>query len=113
MAIRPLLVLIGDADDWTLASVCGEMVAAMKSRGADAAIVFYPGAFHYFDVEGQPHTFLSEVANRNKPNECCGATVAYDATAFADSRRRVAEFLRRHLRVEGSREASSSRLAAR
>jgi dienelactone hydrolase len=102
-ASRPLLVLIGDADDWTLASVCSEMVAAMKARGADASIVFYPGAFHYFDVEGQPRTFLADVANRNKPNECCGATVAYDPTAFADSRRRVAEFLRRHLRAEAGR----------
>jgi dienelactone hydrolase len=111
--IRPLLVLIGDADDWTLASVCGEMVAAMKSRGAVTSIVSYPGAFHYFDVEGQPRTFLSEVANRNMPNECCGATVGYDPAAFADSRRRVADFFRRHLHAEGGREAISPRLASR
>ncbi len=52
--IRPLLVLIGAADDWTPAAKCEEMVTAMRSRGADASIVVYPGAYHYFDVEGQP-----------------------------------------------------------
>ena len=98
LAVRPLLVLLGDADDWTVPGPCREMVAAMKSRGADVSIVLYPGAVHYFDVEGQARTYLAEVANRNKPGECCGATVAYDAVADADARRRVAEFFGYHLR---------------
>jgi dienelactone hydrolase len=97
MAVRPLLVLIGDADDWTVPGYCVEMVEAMRGRGADATIVLYPGAVHYFDVAGQPRRFLPEVVNRNKPNECCGATVGYDATAAADARRRVAEFFGYHL----------------
>jgi dienelactone hydrolase len=95
--IRPLLVLIGAADDWTLASVCGEMVAAMRSRGAPASIVVYPDAFHYFDVEGQARTFLSDVANRNRPGGCCGATVGYNPAASADAHARVAEFFGHHL----------------
>jgi len=97
--VRPLLVLIGDADDWTLASECARMVAAMRSRGADATIVRYPGAFHYFDVEGQARAYLPDVANRNRPGGCCGATVAYDARAAADARRRIADFLDYHLGV--------------
>lgn len=97
--VRPLLVLIGDADDWTLASECARMVAAMRSRGADATIVRYPGAFHYFDVEGQARAYLPDVANRNRPDGCCGATVAYDARAAADARRRIADFLGYHLGV--------------
>lgn len=96
-AVRPLLVLIGEADDWTLASECAEMVAAMRSRGADATIVGYPGVFHYFDVEGQARTYLPDVENRNRPGGCCGATVAYDGAAAADARRRVTEFFDRHL----------------
>ncbi|MGH7326338.1 MAG: dienelactone hydrolase family protein [Candidatus Rokuibacteriota bacterium] len=96
-AVQPLLLLMGDADDWTSPGPCREMVEAMRGRGADVTIVLYPGAFHYFDVEGQPRTYLADVANRNKPGECCGATVAYDDRAAADARRRVAEFFGYHL----------------
>ena len=99
LVTRPLLVLLGDADDWTVPGPCVEMVEAMRRRGADASIVLYPQAYHYFDVVGQRRAFLAEVANRNKPNECCGATVAFDAGAFADARSRVAEFFGYHLKV--------------
>jgi dienelactone hydrolase len=98
LVTRPLLVLIGDADDWTLPGPCAEMVANMRRRGADATLVLYPGAVHYFDVVGQPRTYLPDVGNRNKPGECCGATVGYDAAAFSDARRRVEEFFGYHLR---------------
>ena len=95
--IRPLLVLIGGADDWTPAAECDEMVTAMRSRGADASIVVYPGAYHYFDVEGQPLAVLTEVENDAKPDGH-GATVAYQPAAAADARRQVEAFLARHLR---------------
>ncbi len=100
---RPLLVLLGDADDWTIPGPCVEMVDRMRRRGAEATIVLYPGVYHYFDVIdfdviGQKITYLPEVGNRNKPGECCGATVGFDASAFADARRRVAAFFGRHLR---------------
>ena len=99
LVTRPLLVLLGDADDWTTPGPCVEMVEAMRRRGADARIVLYPQAYHYFDVIGQPRAYLPDVANRNKPNECCGATVAFDPAAFADARRRVAEFFGYHLKA--------------
>jgi dienelactone hydrolase len=98
--VRPLLVLIGGSDDWTLPQVCADMVNAMRAKGADASIVTYPGAVHYFDVVGQPRVFLTDVENRYLPGECCGATVGYDATADADAHRRVAEFFDRQLGVK-------------
>lgn len=98
LVTRPLLALLGDADDWIIPEPCVEMVANMRRRGADATIVLYPGAYHYFDVVGQPLTYLPEVGNRNKPGECCGATVGYDPAAAADARRRVAEFFGYHLK---------------
>jgi len=98
LVTRPLLVLLGDADDWTVPGPCVEMVDTMRRRGADATIVLYPGAYHYFDVVGQPLAYLPEVGNRNKPGECCGATVGYDAAAAADARRRIADFFGYHLR---------------
>jgi len=97
LVIRPLLVLIGAADDWTPAAKCEEMVTAMKSRGADTSIVVYPGAYHYFDVEGQPLDVLAEVENDFKPDGH-GATVAYQPAAAAGARRQVEAFLARHLR---------------
>jgi len=100
--VRPLLVLIGGADDWTLPGPCVEMVEAMRGRGADARIVVYPGAVHYFDVEEQPRAYLPDVENRNKPNGCCGATVGYDAAAARDARRRIGEFFDYHLRGAGA-----------
>ena len=95
--VRPLLVLIGEADDWTPAAKCREMVEAMRSRGADATIVAYPGAYHYFDVEGQRLEVLAQVENENRPGGF-GATVSYQAEAAADARRRIEAFLTRHLR---------------
>jgi dienelactone hydrolase len=73
------------------------MVNAMKSRGADAAIVIYPGAYHYFDVEGQGQEVLADVENDAVPGGY-GATVAYQAEAAADAYRRIEAFLDRHLK---------------
>lgn len=95
--IRPLLVLIGEADNWTPAAKCREMVEAMRGRGADATIVTYPGAYHYFDVEGQRLEVQTHVENDNRPGGF-GATVSYQAEAAMDARRRVEEFLARQLR---------------
>lgn len=97
LSVRPLLLLIGGDDDWTLASECAELTEKQRAKGADVTLVIYPGAVHYFDVVGQPRTWLADVENRNRPNNCCGATVGYDAAAAADAHRRVAEFFGRHL----------------
>jgi dienelactone hydrolase len=94
--VRPLLLLIGEADDWTLASVCRQMIENMRARGAPAEIVLYPGAYHYFDVEGQVREFLADVGNENRPGGA-GATVAFDAAANADAHRRVEQFFARYL----------------
>jgi len=90
-------VVMGSADDWVRPGPCVEMVSNMQRKGADASIVLYPGAYHYFDVVGLPRTYLAHVGNRNKPNECCGATVGYDPVAFQDARRRVTDFLESHV----------------
>jgi dienelactone hydrolase len=95
--VRPALVLIGGADDWTPAAACERMVDAMRARGADISIAVYPGAYHYFDVEGQRREVLPDVENELKPGGF-GATVAYDAGAAAGARQHVAAFLSRALR---------------
>jgi dienelactone hydrolase len=96
-SVRPLLLLVGAEDDWTVASECVELADKQRAKGADVTLVVYPGAVHYFDVEGQPRIWLADVENRNRPNKCCGATVGYDPAAAADAHRRVADFFGRHL----------------
>ena len=97
LSVRPVLVLIGDVDDWTRPGPCVEVAVNQRAKGADVTVVLYHGAYHYFDVEGQKHEELAGVANANRPNGCCGATVAYDADAAADAFRRVGAFFGRHL----------------
>jgi len=98
-AVKPLLVVIGDADDWTRATTCAHMVEAMRSRGADVTLELLPGAYHYFDFVGQQRTVLAHVGNDNKPGGCCGATVEYNAAALETARRKIAAFLGYHLRA--------------
>jgi len=97
LSVRPLLILIGAADDWTRPGPCVDLVESQRARGGDVSIVLYPRAYHYFDVEGQPLTELTDVVNKNRPGECCGATVGYDPDAAAAAFRRVADFFGRYL----------------
>ena len=98
LSVKPVLILIGGDDDWTNPAECQAMAARQRAKGADVAIVVYPGAVHYFDVEGQRREFLADVENRNaKSGRCCGATVGFDAAANADAHRRVGDFFARHL----------------
>ena len=84
-------------DDWTLPELCQQMVESMRSRGADARIVLYPGAYHYFDVEGQKLEVLDYVGNDNRPDGR-GATVGYQPEAAAGAYREVELFFGQHLK---------------
>ena len=97
LAVKPLLVLIGGADDWTPPEHCQQMVDSMKSRGAKTAIVVYPGAYHYFDVEEQKKEYLPDVGNDFKPSGR-GATVSYQPEAAADAYRQVERFFGQYLK---------------
>ena len=97
VVVAPLLVLIGAADDWTLATTCEEMVKAMRAKGADATIRIFPGAYHYFDNADYPLQVLPDVENRNRPGGCCGATVGYQPEAAAAAAADVEAFLAKHL----------------
>jgi dienelactone hydrolase len=98
VVVAPLLVLIGAADDWTLATTCEEMVNAMRAKGAAATIRIFPGAYHYFDNADYPLQVLPDVENRNKPGDCCGATVGYQPEAAAAAFAAVEAFVAKHLK---------------
>jgi len=102
MVIRPLLLLIGGADNWTPPQYCREMAAAMKARGADVTLVEYPGAYHYFDIVGQKKEVLKDIEQPYTPGTF-GVTVAYDPAAAADASRRLEDFLTRTLKATPAR----------
>jgi len=102
LVIRPLLLLIGGADNWTPPQYCREMAAAMKARGADVTLVEYPGAYHYFDIVGRKKEVLKDIEQPYTPGTF-GVTVAYDPAAAADASRRLEDFLTRTLKATPAR----------
>ena len=100
LVVRPVLILAGGADDWTPAVECQHMARAMGAKGADVRVEIFPGAYHYFDVEGLARTVLPDVGNDNRPGGCCGATVEYNEAAARAAHRLVEEFLGYHLKAK-------------
>jgi dienelactone hydrolase len=94
----PLLILMGEADDWTLASHCRDLTdAASRAGGAPVTLHVYPGAHHGFDNPAVSIYYYATARNGNKPGGCCGATVGYNAQAHADALERVGRFLAEQL----------------
>jgi len=85
----PVLILIGDKDDWTPALRCERMVRALENEGRhEVELKVFPGATHAFDFPMQPHT------------NALGHFLAHDATATAASWQAIDAFLGR---VTGAR----------
>ncbi|MEM9633031.1 MAG: dienelactone hydrolase family protein [Pseudomonadota bacterium] len=87
----PLLVLIGEADDWTPVSDCRKLEQYNKERQSDVELVVYPDAFHAFDnpAVGTGFYFLGASGQRH--------WLQYDANAHADAKERIVAFLRDQL----------------
>lgn len=93
----PLLILTGEADDWTPAAPCVEMTKNAKETGAPMDIVAYPGAHHAFDRINSPVRYRPNVRNLSKPGRL-GATVGGHPEAGKDAMRRTLEFFALHLK---------------
>jgi dienelactone hydrolase len=89
----PTLILIGTADDWTLASTCQQMVAGARGRSARAEIVVYPGAAHEFDRANAPLRLRTGLAHTANPSG--EAHRGTNPAARADALKRVPRFLAR------------------
>ncbi len=81
----PLLILIGDKDDWTPADNCRKLQRAGFTRPELVEAIYYPNAYHSFDNRAQPRNYL-------------GHHLAYDATAAPDAEARTRAFFDRLLR---------------
>jgi len=95
-ARAPLLILIGDRDDWTPAAPCQALAETAQRAGQPVAIKVYPDAHHSFDSD-RPVRYRANRINANAPGGR-GATTGGNPEAWADSIRRVIEFFARHLR---------------
>ncbi len=77
----PLLVLIGEKDDWTPAAMCEAMVEYLPPASAAVELVVYPGATHSYDCRACNGTYWGD------------HRLVYDAAAHEDSVLRVKRFL--------------------
>jgi dienelactone hydrolase len=94
--LAPLLILIGEKDDWTPAEPCRRLVESSRAAGYPVEIKIYPGAHHAFDSD-RPMRYD---ARRNNPNSPSGrgATTGGDSAAWQDARQQVTSFFSVHLK---------------
>jgi len=93
--VAPLLILIGEKDDWTPAEPCRKLTEAAQQAGYPVTIKVYPGAYHSFDSD-RPVRYVATRVNASAPGGR-GATTGGDPAAWADSIRGVAAFFGRYL----------------
>ena len=93
--LAPLLILIGELDDWTPAEPCRKLAEAAQAAGYPVEIRIYPGAHHSFD-SFLPVRYVAERINANSPTGR-GATTGGNAEAFADAVSQVERFLTQHV----------------
>jgi len=82
----PLMILVGEADEWTPAAACRDLAARFPGR---ITLITYPGAYHDFDAPNQPvrqRTGLATAPNGR-------ALVGTDPAARKNALTRVPEFL--------------------
>ena len=95
-AIAPLLILIGEKDDWTPAETCRRLAESSRAEAHPVEIKIYPGAHHSFD-NAAPVRFVEARSNANSPTGK-GATTGGDAAAWADAKVQVSAFFARYLK---------------
>ncbi len=79
----PLLVLIGEKDDWTPANLC-EFYIKSKKGWSEIILKVYPDAYHGFDSPFSPNYYMGHWVGRN-------------SSAAFDSYERVRAFLEKYL----------------
>jgi dienelactone hydrolase len=62
-----VLILIGDADDWASAERCASYVTSLRAQPHKAEIKRYPGAYHSFDAQGAPRSYLGHMLGFDPP----------------------------------------------
>jgi dienelactone hydrolase len=85
--VAPLLILMGESDDWTPAAPCHVLAGR---TGSAVTLVTYPGAYHDFDA---PVPVRERAGIPNSQRGDGGVHVGGDPDARADAMRRVPGFI--------------------
>jgi dienelactone hydrolase len=88
----PLLILIGEADNWTPAEPCRSLAKLVTERGGEANFISYPNAVHEFDHPDRKPTRRTGLPFTG--DDSGEAMVGTDPDARADALVRVPAFLR-------------------
>ena len=83
----PLLILIGEKDDWTPSERCVAMMPSGKSN-FEVALQIYPDAYHAYDSIGKPREVMGSQGSHH---------LEHNPVAEQDSKVRVKEFLEKYL----------------
>lgn len=83
----PIIVFVGERDDWTPPAECIKSKSPGVVTGAEFEVISYPNTYHGFD---QPRPM----------RKVLGYTMAYDREATVDSRKRYIEFFINYLTAE-------------
>lgn len=86
----PLLIMIGDKDDWTLAENCRKLQAAGFTQPSLVDVVYYPNAYHSFDSKAADRTITVADGKSHR--------LAYDTVAGPDAEARTRAFFAKYLR---------------
>jgi len=86
----PLLILIGDKDDWTPADHCRQLQAAGFARPDLVEAIYYPNAYHAFDSKSPDRTVMDAAGRTHR--------LAYDPSAAPDAEARTKAFFAKYLR---------------
>jgi dienelactone hydrolase len=85
----PLLILIGDKDDWTRADRCRTLQASGFARPDLVETVYYPDAFHAFDSNTKDRTVAGSGGKQHR--------LSYDPVAAPDAETRTQAFFAKYL----------------
>ncbi|CAH2599264.1 Dienelactone hydrolase family protein [Rhodovastum atsumiense] len=85
--VAPVLLLIGEADDWTPAAPCRDLAGRVGPR---ITLVTYPGAWHDFDAAAPLHR-MRDIPRSQNPDH--GVHAGQDPAAREDAFQRVPAFL--------------------
>jgi dienelactone hydrolase len=96
--IAPLLILIGEKDDWTPAEPCRHLAESSRAAGYPVEIKVYPDSHHSFDSD-RPVRYDGQRNNSNSPSGR-GATTGGNSEAWADAKKQVAAFFALHLKPQ-------------
>jgi dienelactone hydrolase len=85
----PLLILIGDKDDWTPSDNCRKLQAAGFTRPELVEAIYYPNAYHSFDSRSSDRTVPGTGSKMHH--------LGYDPAAAPDAEARTKAFFDKYL----------------